>query len=96
MLFGLYNGLFVLPMVLSVIGPEAYSNNKDGGDHQDSEKSEEEPLKPIIKNSCEPKNQITSEWLQCNMSQIDDILQTIFVHVTLYLQLVSKHTSDLW
>merc|ERR1712233_126436 len=25
--FGLYNGLFVLPVVLSLLGPKAYSNN---------------------------------------------------------------------
>merc|ERR1719450_257983 len=47
-LFGLYNGLFVLPVMLSLLGPKAYSNN--------SPKitdiiPEEEPLKPIVKNN---------------------------------------------
>merc|ERR1712012_352009 len=57
-LFGLYNGLFVLPVVLSMIGPAAYLT-ESRKDNQD--KTEEEPLKPIIKNSCEPKSEIQSE-----------------------------------
>jgi len=47
-LFGLYNGLFVLPVMLSLLGPKAYANEsvtiKDII-------PEEEPLKPIVKNN---------------------------------------------
>jgi len=46
-LFGLYNGLFVLPVALSFLGPKAY-----GSEESNSEKGveeESEPFKPIIK-----------------------------------------------
>ena len=52
--FGLYNGLFVLPVVLSLIGPTSYKTNQDTGDTGDKTPSEEEePLKPIIKKNVE-------------------------------------------
>ena len=59
MLFGLYNGLFVLPVVLSLIGPLAYASSDEPGirDNQASD-PEGEPLKPIIKSDADPKVQI--------------------------------------
>ena len=53
MVFGLYNGLFVLPVVFSLIGPQAYAP------FTAVEKEtipEEEPLKPIIKKDCDIVN----------------------------------------
>merc|ERR1712083_881620 len=49
--FGLFNGLFVLPVVLSLVGPKSYKSNQNTGDNQPSE--EAEPLKPIIKKNVE-------------------------------------------
>ena len=57
MLFGLYNGLFVLPVVLSLIGPSAYAASDPGRDNQ-APGPEGEPLKPIIKSDADPKVQI--------------------------------------
>ena len=51
--FGLFNGLFVLPVVLSLIGPTSYKSDKDSANTQlghKKEEEEEQPLKPIIKN----------------------------------------------
>merc|ERR1712241_1491920 len=53
--FGLYNGLFVLPVVLSLIGPASYHNKIV---QPPGEEVEEEPLKPIVKKDCDPKAQI--------------------------------------
>eukprot|EP00092_Neocalanus_flemingeri_P008175 GFUD01008815.1.p1 GENE.GFUD01008815.1~~GFUD01008815.1.p1 ORF type:complete len:989 (+),score=163.46 GFUD01008815.1:223-3189(+) len=48
-LFGLYNGLFMLPVALSFIGPKAYRS--DGPIKEEIVLEEEsEPFKPIIKN----------------------------------------------
>jgi len=49
--FGLYNGLFVLPVVLSLIGPASYHNKMVQPPGEEVE--EEEPLKPIIKKNNE-------------------------------------------
>ena len=49
--FGLYNGLFVLPVVLSLIGPTSYLT--DDNVANETVKEEEEPLKPIIKRNNE-------------------------------------------
>ena len=51
MVFGLFNGLFVLPVVLSLIGPTSYKSSQDTEDKQPGE--EAEPLKPIIKKNAE-------------------------------------------
>ena len=57
-MFGLYNGLFVLPVVLSLVGPTAYASSDPGKDTQEPG-PEGEPLKPIIKNDADiPKVQI--------------------------------------
>ena len=57
-MFGLYNGLFVLPVVLSLVGPTAYASSDLGRDIQDPG-PEGEPLKPIIKSDADnPKVQI--------------------------------------
>ena len=55
-LFGLYNGLFVLPVVLSLVGPPAYASCPPEQDTPTA--PEEEPLKPIVKKDCDPKVQI--------------------------------------
>ena len=56
-LFGLYNGLFVLPVVLSLIGPLAYASSSEPGRDNPAD-PEGEPLKPIIKSDADPKVQI--------------------------------------
>jgi len=48
-LFGLYNGLFVLPVTLSFIGPKAYGSEEPKNEEKALEE-EVEPFKPIIKN----------------------------------------------
>lgn len=58
MLFGLYNGLFVLPVVLSLIGPLAYASSGEPGRDNQASEPEGEPLKPIIKSDADPKVQI--------------------------------------
>ena len=47
-LFGLYNGLFVLPVALSFLGPKAYGSEETKSEEEGLE--EAEPFKPIIKN----------------------------------------------
>ena len=56
MVFGLFNGLFVLPVVLSLIGPTSYMARQDTGDNQPGE--EAEPLKPIIKKNVEEQTEL--------------------------------------
>ena len=46
--FGLFNGLFVLPVVLSLIGPTSYLKSEDISTDKEPVE-EEEPLNPIIK-----------------------------------------------
>ena len=51
--FGLFNGLLLLPVMLSLVGPAAY--NKSGGEESQEEKevfvtAESTAFKPIIKN----------------------------------------------
>ena len=51
--FGLFNGLLLLPVMLSLVGPAAY--NKSGGEEGEEEKevfvtAESTAFKPIIKN----------------------------------------------
>ena len=58
MLFGLYNGLFVLPVVLSLVGPLAYATSCEQGGDNHATDPEGEPLKPIIKSDADPKVQI--------------------------------------
>jgi len=48
-LFGLYNGLFVLPVALSFVGPKAYGAEESENKEKDLVE-EEEPFTPIIKN----------------------------------------------
>jgi len=48
-LFGLYNGLFVLPVALSFIGPKAY-RSEESETEQNGLVEEKEPFRPIIKN----------------------------------------------
>ena len=50
--FGLFNGLFVLPVVLSLIGPASYLTDSNEAKESVTEE-EEEPLKPIIKKNTE-------------------------------------------
>ena len=54
--FGLFNGLFVLPVVLSLIGPTSYKSSQHTGDNQPGE--EAEPLKPIIKKNAEEQAEL--------------------------------------
>ena len=58
MLFGLYNGLFVLPVILSLVGPLAYATSCEQGGDNHAADPEGEPLKPIIKSDADPKVQI--------------------------------------
>ena len=47
--FGLYNGLFVLPVVLSFLGPAAYSAvEKEESKLETLEKEEEEPFRYLL------------------------------------------------
>ena len=50
--FGLYNGLVALPVVLSFIGPDAYQSNVSRIE-EIVNIEETEPFKPIIKNGIE-------------------------------------------
>ena len=56
-LFGLYNGLFVLPVALSFLGPKAYGSEETKSEEKGL-KEEVEPFKPIIKNGAavEPRS----------------------------------------
>ena len=53
--FGLFNGLFVLPVVLSLVGPTSYKSTQSTGVSTPSE--EVEPLKPIIKRDVEEERE---------------------------------------
>ena len=47
--FGLYNGLFVLPVVLSFLGPAAYSaGEQEEGKLETLDKEEEEPFRYLL------------------------------------------------
>jgi len=54
--FGLYNGLMVLPVVLSFVGPASYGPRVDTTHNMNTDKQDQVQMKPIIKN-CD----ITSE-----------------------------------
>ena len=54
--FGLFNGLLLLPVMLSLVGPAAYSQQAEGGDVEKKEEkeafvtAESAAFKPIVKN----------------------------------------------
>ncbi|XP_023320290.1 Niemann-Pick C1 protein [Eurytemora carolleeae] len=56
-LFGLYNGLILLPLLLSIFGPRSYNHDVSSTNTSD----EIEPLKPMIKQSVVQKENQSSE-----------------------------------
>ena len=51
--FGLFNGLLLLPVMLSLVGPAAYSQaskEETGTDEKEAFVTAAEPFKPIVKN----------------------------------------------
>ena len=58
--FGLFNGLLLLPVMLSLVGPAAYSQTikeETGRDEKEAFVTAAEPFKPIVKNGVPLKEQ---------------------------------------